>query len=212
MIFQDRTAAGQQLADRLDQQDIDADIVLGIPRGALPVARPVADALGAPLDIVVAQKMGAPNNPELAIGAVASDGTAWMNDDLIGRLGVEQEYIEREQEREADNARQKEEQYRDEAPDLAEKTVVVVDDGIATGATAIACLRRVRESRATRVVLVVPVGPPDSIDQIRSEADEIIALETPEDFRAVGQFYHSFDQVSDEEAIEYLDTESETSG
>ena len=211
-MFQDRTVAGQQLADRLAQQDIDADIVLGIPRGALPVARPVADALGAPLDIVVAQKMGAPNNPELAIGAVASDGTAWLNDDLIGRLGVEQEYIEREQEREADNARQKAEQYRDDAPDLAEKTVVVVDDGIATGATAIACLRQVSEAGAKHVVLAVPVGPPDSIDQIRPEADEIIALETPEDFRAVGQFYRSFDQVSDEEAIEYLDTESETSG
>jgi putative phosphoribosyl transferase len=211
-MFQDRTDAGQQLADRLDQQDIDADIVLGIPRGALPVARPVADALGAPLDIVVAQKMGAPNNPELAIGAVASDGTAWLNDDLIGRLGVEQDYIEQEREREADNARQKAEQYRDEAPDLAGKTVVVVDDGIATGATAIACLRQVSEAGATRVVLAVPVGPPDSLNQIRPEADEIIALETPEDFRAVGQFYRSFDQVSDVEAIEYLGTESETNG
>jgi putative phosphoribosyl transferase len=208
-MFQDRTAAGQQLADHLDQQDIDTDIVLGIPRGALPVARPVADALGAPLD-VVAQKMGAPNNPELAIGAVASDGTAWLNNDLIGRLGVDQEYIEREREHEADNARQKAEQYRDEAPDLAEKTVVVVDDGIATGATATACLRQVSEAGATRVVLAVPVGPPDSIDQIRPEADEIIALETLEDFRAVGQFYRSFDQVTDEEAIDYLD-ESETS-
>jgi putative phosphoribosyl transferase len=211
-MFQDRTAAGQQLADRLDQQDIDADIVLGIPRGALPVARPVADALAAPLDIVVAQKIGAPNNPELAIGAVASDGTAWLNDDLIGRLDVEQDYIEREREREADNARQKAEQYRDETPDLAEKTVVVVDDGIATGATAIACLRQVSEAGAQRVVLAVPVGSPDSIDRIQPEADEIITLETPEDFRAVGQFYRSFDQVADEEAIEYLDTESGTSG
>jgi putative phosphoribosyl transferase len=208
---EDRTAAGQQLADRLNQQDIEADIVLGIPRGALPVARPVADALGAPLDVVVAQKMGAPNNPELAIGAVASDGTAWLNDDLIGRLGVEQDYIEQERDREADNAHQKAEQYRDEAPDLAGKTVVVVDDGIATGATAIACLRQVSDAGATRVVLAVPVGPLDSIDQIRPEADETIALKTPEDFRAVGQFYGSFDQVTDEEAIDYLDG-SETSG
>ena len=211
-MFQDRTDAGQQLADRLDQQDINADIVLGIPRGALPVARPVADTLGATLDIVVAQKIGAPNNPELAIGAVASDGTAWFNDDLIGRFDVDQEYIEREREHEADNARQKLEQYRDETPDLEEKTIIVVDDGIATGATAIACLRRVSEAGAMRVVLAVPVGPPDSIEQIRPEVDELIALETPEDFHAVGQFYRSFDQVSDEEAIEYLDTESETSG
>jgi putative phosphoribosyl transferase len=211
-MFRDRTAAGQQLADRLDQQDVDADIVLGIPRGALPVARPVADALEAPLDVVVAQKMGAPNNPELAIGAATSDATAWFNDDLIERFGVDNEYIEREQEREADNARQKTKQYRDEAPDLAEKTVVVVDDGIATGATAIACLRQVSEAGAKRVVLAVPVGPPDSLDQIRPEADEVIALETPEDFRAVGQFYRSFDQVTDEQAIEYLDTESDTNG
>ena len=210
-MFQDRTDAGQQLADRLNQQDIDADIVLGIPRGALPVARPVADALGVPLNVVVAQKMGAPNNPELAIGAVASDGIVWLNDDLIERVGVEQDYIEREREREADNARQKLEQYRDGAPDLAEKTVVVVDDGIATGATAIACLRQVSEAGAKHVVLAVPIGPPNSIDQIRPEADEVIALETPADFRAVGQFYRSFDQVSDEQAIEYLDMESDTS-
>ena len=210
-MFQDRTDAGQQLADRLNQQDIDADIILGIPRGALPVARPVADTLCAPLDVVVSQKMGAPNNSELAIGAVASDGTAWLNDDLIERLGIEQDYIEREREREADNAHQKLEQYRDGAPDLAEKTVIIVDDGIATGATAIACLRRVSEAGAKRVVLAVPVGPPGSIDQIRPQADEVIALETLEDFRAVGRFYRSFDQVSDEQAIEYLDTKSDTS-
>lgn len=206
-MFTDRTDAGRQLADLLDHHDVEADIVLGIPRGALPVARPVADTLGVPLDIVVAQKMGAPNNSELAIGAVASDGNVWLNEDLIERLGVSDGYVTEERDRKADDARRKLERYRGDRdpPDLSGKAVVVVDDGIATGATARACLRQVRDADARRVVLAVPVGSPDSIEHVEGEADEVIVIDSPPYFSAVGQFYESFDQVTDEEAVAYLD-------
>lgn len=210
-MFQDRTDAGKRLGAQLAEDGIDADIVLGIPRGALPVARPVADALDAPLDIVVASKLGAPGNPELAIGAAASDGSLWLNDDLIDRARVSEDYIEEEREVEAETAYEKTEQYRDSGrlPELQGKHVVIVDDGVATGATAMACLRQVQEADASRIILAVPVGSPESIARLEAEADEVLALETPQDFRAVGQYYREFGQVSDEEAMAYLDTESE---
>ena len=212
-MFQDRTDAGRQLAELLDKEDVEADIVLGIPRGALPVARPVADALDVPLDIVVASKIGAPNNSELAIGAVASDGSSWLNDDIVDRLNVPDEYVERERDREAENARGKADRYRGDRdpPELAGKRVAVVDDGVATGATARACLGQVRDASADRVTLAVPVGSPDAIEDLQAHADEIVVVESPPHFNAVGQFYERFDQVSDEEAMTYLD-EDRSSG
>lgn len=206
-VFRDRRQAGDRLADLLRRESVEADVVLGIPRGALPVARPVADAFEVPLDVVVGSKIGAPNNPELAIGAVASDGSVWLNDDLIERLNVPDEYIEEERDEEAENARRKAERYRGDRdpPALTGKRVIVVDDGIATGATARACLRGIRKADADRVVLAVPVGPPDTLESLHAEADEVIAVESPSHFRAVGQFYERFGQVSDEEAMAYLD-------
>ncbi|APW97837.1 phosphoribosyltransferase [Halobiforma lacisalsi AJ5] len=205
--FDDRTDAGERLAAELERRGLEVEVVLGIPRGALPVARPVADALEADLDVVVARKMGAPNNPELALGAVASDGSVWYNDDLVDRLDVSETYLEEIREEEAENARKKADRYRDseELPDLEDERVVVVDDGVATGATANACLRQVREAGAAFVALAVPVGSPRSIAELEDEADEVIALRTPENFRAVGQFYRDFGQVTDQEAIGYLE-------
>ncbi|QFU81404.1 phosphoribosyltransferase [Natronorubrum aibiense] len=209
-MFDDRTDAGEQLAAHLERRGLEAELVLGIPRGALPVARPVADALDADLDVVVARKMGAPGNPELAIGAVASDGSVWYNDDLIARLGISEAYLEEVRTNEAENAREKASRYRDGAdlPSLEGQRVVVVDDGVATGATARACLRQVRDADATFVALAVPVASPRSVDDLEAEADEVIALETPQSFRAVGQFYRTFGQVSDDEAIAYLQEDS----
>jgi predicted phosphoribosyltransferase len=131
-MFKDRTDAGRQLADLLRDNDVEVDVVLGIPHGGLPVARPVADALDVPLDVVVVSKIGAPNNPELAIGAVASDGSIWRNDDLIDRIGVSEKYVERERESEAEAVRTKLERYggTDEPPDLDGKRVLIVDDGL----------------------------------------------------------------------------------
>ncbi|AFO56842.1 MULTISPECIES: phosphoribosyltransferase [Natrinema] len=206
-MFDDRTDAGDRLAAELESRDLVVDVVLGIPRGALPVARPVADALDADLDVVVARKMGAPQNPELALGAVASDGSVWYNDDLIDRLDPSEEYLAEVRAAEAENAREKADRYRESGgvPDRRGERVLLVDDGVATGATATACLRQVRGAEADWVGLAVPVGSPRAIDALEREADAVIALQTPADFRAVGQFYRTFDQVSDEEALEYLD-------
>lgn len=208
-MFADRTDAGERLAERLTAAGVDPDVVLAIPRGGLPVGRVVADRFGVPLDVVVAEKIGAPGNPELAIGAVAGDDSRWLNEALLERVGAADAYVERESDRESENAREKVERYRggDPAPDLTGKTVVLVDDGLATGATAVACLRQVRAAGASRVVLGVPVAPPDVPDRLRAEVDEMVVVETPSTFGAVGAFYRDFGQVSDEEALTYLDGE-----
>jgi predicted phosphoribosyltransferase len=210
-MFKNRTDAGERLADVLDDHDVEADVVLAIPRGGLPVGRVVADRLGVPLDIVAARKLGAPQNPELAIGAVASDGTVWLNESLIGDLGVGDAYVEERIEREREAALEKVERYRGTRPplDLRGKTVLLVDDGVATGATTIACLRQLRDADAERVVLAVPVAPPDTVERLRTEADEVVCVETPPHFGAVGQFYESFEQVSDERARTYLEFDEE---
>jgi predicted phosphoribosyltransferase len=205
-MFASRTDAGHRLADLLDDGDIRADVVVAIPRGGLPVGRVVADRLGIPLGVVVARKVGAPGNPELAVGAVAADGTVWRNEPLIADLGIEEASLA---ERIAVQRRAAAEATRgylggERPPEYEGKTVLVVDDGVATGATTIACVRGVRAAGAARVVLAVPVGPPATIERLRGEADEVVCVETPPHFRAVGQFYASFDQVSDEEAKAYL--------
>ncbi|ELY44605.1 phosphoribosyltransferase [Natronorubrum sulfidifaciens] len=206
--FRDRTDAGERLAAELRERGVDADIALAIPRGGLPLGRAVADELAIPLDIVVAKKIGAPGNPEYAIGAVASDGSVWRNEDAIGRTDSDEAYFQRRREEEAESARRKAERYRGDRgpPDLTGKTVVVVDDGVATGSTVRACLQTLSETDAERIVLAVPVGPPDSIAALEAEADAVVCLETPSRFMGVGQFYERFGQVSDEEAMAYLES------
>src|SRR6056297_650341 len=139
--FADREDAGRQLGERVRQENIGADVVLAIPRGGLPLGRAVADALDAPLDIVVASKIGAPNNPEYAIGAVASDGTLWRNEDAFRNSAIDEQYFEQQRHSEQQNAQEKARRYRGDqpAPDLTDKTVVLVDDGVATGSTIRAC-------------------------------------------------------------------------
>jgi predicted phosphoribosyltransferase len=204
-MFRDRTDAGTRLGEELDERDLDVDLVLGVPRGALPVAQPVADALGVPLGIAVAKKLGAPDNPEYAIGAAAADGSVYQDQETIDRLNIDEEYVERERERAAETAREKADTYRQGDPhDVEGRTVVVVDDGVATGATMKACVRMLREQDAGRIIVAVPVGSPESLSELRAEADEVISLAEPASFRAVGQFYDRFGQVSDEQAIDYL--------
>jgi predicted phosphoribosyltransferase len=205
-MFRDRTDAGAQLADVVADHDVETDVVLAVPRGGLPVGRAVADALGVPLDIVSARKIGAPRNPELAIGAVASDGTAWLNESLVDQLGVDEAYVEAETEREREVAAEKVERYREgrPAPELRDRTVLVVDDGLATGATTIACVRQVKAAGAARVVVAAPVASPSAVERLLSEADDVICVESPPHFGAVGQFYDSFEQVDDERAKAYL--------
>ena len=205
-MFTDREAAGERLAAELAERGVGADLVLAVPRGGLPLGRAVADRLGVPLDVVVAKKLGAPGNEELAIGAAAADGSLYRNDDLIARLGIDEEYVAAERERAAETARRKEATYRrGDPPDLEGKRVVVVDDGLATGATAIASVRRAKAGGAASVVLAVPVGARESLEAAAREADRVVVLETPARFGAVGRHYVDFSQVSDEEAVAYLE-------
>lgn len=202
-VYATREEAGRMLARRLSSYRQANVVVLGIPRGGLPVAREIADALAVPLDVIVVRKLGAPGQPELGIGAVV-DGDhprAIFNQDIIEHLGVEDEYIKAEIARQLKEVQRRETAYRGGRPKipLAGKTVIVVDDGIATGSSIRAALRGVRRQKPERLVLAVPVAPAESIEALRSDADEIVCLETPEDFFAVGQFYHDFHQVSDDE-------------
>ena len=206
-VFADRAEAGRRVAALLDSHEFEPDLVLAVPRGGLPVGRVVADAAGVPLDVVVARKIGAPDNPELAVGAVAADGSLWRNGSLIDELGLDERHLIDGIEREREAARAKLARYRGDrpAPDLAGRRVLVVDDGVATGATMIACLRSVRGAGAAAVGVAVPVGPPDTVERLHDEADAVLAVETPPHFRAVGSFYRAFEQVSDDEAVTYLD-------
>lgn len=205
--FHDRTDAGNQLADALRDRELGVDIVLAIPQGGLPLGRAVADALDVPLDVVVAKKIGAPGNPEYAIGAVAADGSVWRNEYAFRMRDIDEEYFEQTRREEAKNAQEKVDRYRGDrpTPDLARRTVTLVDDRVATGSTARACLEQVRASGTQRVVLSIPVGPPDTVTALQSVTDEVVLLETPTSFGGVGRFYEQFDQVSDDEAMAFLE-------
>ncbi|MBS3761047.1 phosphoribosyltransferase [Halodesulfurarchaeum sp.] len=205
--FTDRREAGQELGDALQALDTEFEIVLTIPRGGLPLGRAVADVLAVPLDIVVAQKIGAPNNPEYAIGAVTNDGTVWRNEAAINRTGADETYFETQRESEARNAQEKAERYRggSQPPKLEGKTVAVVDDGMATGSTMRAALKMLSDRGPARIVVGVPVGPLDTIQELEALVDDLVCLETPSHFRAVGQYYDRFDQVTDDEAMAYLE-------
>lgn len=206
-MFQDRTAAGGKLAAAIRDAGFEVAVVLAVPRGGLPVGRAVADAFDAPLDIVAAKKLGAPGNPELAIGAAAADGSVWLNEDLVSRFGVSEEYLESERRSAMETAREKEETYRAgrEPPTLAGKHVAIVDDGVATGATMFACLEAVQNADPASVLVGVPVAPRDTIGALQERADEVVIVERPRNFGAVGAFYEDFGQVTDEEAMAYLD-------
>jgi putative phosphoribosyl transferase len=205
-LFTDRRQAGEQLAEALDALAGEDVVVLGIPRGGVEVAAVVADHLHAPLDVVIPRKVGAPGNPELGLGAVA-EGVEVLDERLIRALGVDERYLEAEIAREEGEIRRRSERYRGQRPaiDLVGKVVVVVDDGIATGGTAVAALRWARARGAARVILAVPVAPAEAVARIRREADVVQVLATPEPFYAVGQWFDDFGQVSDDEVQELLE-------
>ncbi len=208
IVFSNRSEAGRMLAAALASYQGARVVVLGIARGGLPVAREVAEALGAPLDIVVVRKLGAPGQPELGIGAVV-DGDhprAIFNQEVIESLGVGDDYLNREIERQLKEIKRRELEYRGAqvAVPLAGKTVIVVDDGIATGSSVRAALRGARRAKPKQLILAVPVAPAETVEALRDDADHIVCLETPENFFAVGQFYRDFHQVSDGEVKQIL--------
>ncbi|HEX7592611.1 MAG TPA: phosphoribosyltransferase family protein [Anaerolineae bacterium] len=208
MLFRDRCDAGQQLAARLaflkDQPNV---IVLGIPRGGVVVAAEVARALNAPLDIFIAHKIGASFNPELAIGALTSNGELVRDEDLIDELRLSEKDIAREVEYQRGEIARRLALFRGKLSplDVAEKTVILVDDGVATGSTVLAALRALRKQSPARVILAIPVGPADTVARLARECDQTVVLATPEPFWAVGRFYMRFDQTQDEEVVRLLE-------
>ncbi len=204
--FRDRADAARRLVRALAHVSGSHVLVLGIPRGGVPIAAEVARALTAELDIIVARKAGVPEQPELALGAVTSDGIRFTNADVIRSLGLTAPEVEASFARAALEAQSREERLRGDRakPKIEGRTVIVVDDGLATGATLRAAIRSVRRSRPARLIAAVPVGSPETCDEMRHEVDELVCLERPEFFLAIGQFYDSFPQVSDDEVRSIL--------
>jgi putative phosphoribosyl transferase len=206
-MFEDREAAGVALSRRLAGYAGRSDVViLGLPRGGVPVAYQVARALAAPLDILVVRKLGVPFQPELAMGAIASGGGAWLNQDVIRMARVRPDQLEQVIEHERAELARRERTYRSKraALDLRGRTVILVDDGMATGASLYAAAQAVRSLAPAKLIAAVPVAPMDAADRMADAVDEFVCVETPDNFRAVGQFYRRFDQTSDDEVRECL--------
>jgi putative phosphoribosyl transferase len=204
--FSDRVDAGKRLASALKDFAPKNGIVLAIPRGGVVVGYEIAKVLAVPLDIIIPHKLGAPDNPELAIGAIAEDGTAILDDNLITYMGVSREYIREESERQKQEIQRRLKMYRQDAPNpnLKGLGVIIVDDGIATGSTMKAALASVKNRGAASVTVAVPVGPPQTIQELKKQADRVVCLYTPDYFQAIGQFYSDFSQTTDEEVIQLL--------
>ena len=206
-VFRDRREAGDVLAQKLasyrDRNDL---LVLGLARGGVPVGWPVARALGAPLDVFLVRKLGVPQWQELAMGALAAGGGVVINDSLVRSLGISDEQVQDAIERETDELHRRERAYRGDRPpvDMANKTVILVDDGIATGASMLAAVRAVRADAPSAVVVAVPVGPPSTCRELANEADDVVCATMPPGFEAVGQVYEDFHQVTDDEVRELL--------
>jgi predicted phosphoribosyltransferase len=209
--YRDRHHAGQVLADHVaerlpGQGEADTPVVLGLPRGGVPVAAPVADRLGAPLDILTVRKIGTPHHEELAIGAVASGGLRVLNDDLIAHLGIPRSVVEDRARVAVDELDEREARLRGDRPPvpLTDARVLVVDDGLATGATMRAAVKALRSSAASSIVVAVPVGAPDSCAEVEAVADLVICPLRPPEFSAVGQWYDNFSPTTDADVIELL--------
>ncbi len=208
-MFKDRADAGRRLAQKLGAYGAETPVVVALPRGGVPVGYEIARALNAPLDIIVVRKIGAPGQHELGIGALV-DGDhpeTVLNEELLQLIDVSREYLDREIKLELREIRRRETLYRKGHPAIAlsGRTVLVVDDGIATGGSIRAALRGIRRRGASKIVLAVPVAAAETLRSLRVESDEIECLESPESFGAIGEFYRDFNQTSDQEVIGLLD-------
>jgi putative phosphoribosyl transferase len=201
VLFRDRIDAGRTLAESLRQYRGQNVLVLGIPRGGVPLAAEVAEAIEGELDVIVARKLGAPGSRELAIGAVTSNGGRYLNESLIEEIGVSDQYLERITAAEMDEAHRRETRFREDrpAPKIEDRTVIVVDDGLATGATMRASVRSVRLSAPAQLIVAVPVGSREACEGLEEEADEVVCLHRPETFWAIGGFYENFEPTEDDE-------------
>ncbi|GGY76835.1 phosphoribosyltransferase [Marinobacter zhanjiangensis] len=205
--IQDRKTAGHELALALeDYRNREHLVVLALPRGGVPVAAEIAQHLGAELDLMIVRKLGTPGQEELAMGAIASGGARVLNRRILDYGGVSDEAIEKVAERERQELKRREQAYRGDRPwpDMSDATIILVDDGLATGATMGAALQALKVHRPREVVVAVPVAPADTIRNLRSSADDIVCLETPDPFSSIGQWYRDFHQVSDDEVRQLL--------
>jgi predicted phosphoribosyltransferase len=210
MRFHDRVHAGRELAERLrirqEAGTLTHPVVLALPRGGVTVAREVAEALDAPLDVLVVRKIGAPSQEELSVGALAGDDPPLFDEQTLEQLGLRPSALDDVVERERAELRRREERYRQgrPEPELRDRTVILVDDGLATGATARAALRWLRARSPERVVVAVPVCSPQAADVLRGEADEVLCLQRPADFLAVAEWYEDFEQLTDDDVLAAL--------
>ena len=205
--FPNRIEAGRLLAEELEKYaDRDDVIVLGLPRGGVPVANEVATRLRAPLDVFIVRKLGVPGFEELAAGAIASGGVRVLNEDVMRAIPHADQAIEAVTARETTELQRREQIYREgrPAPDLRDRIAILVDDGLATGATMRAAVKALRQRGAAKIVVAVPVGPPDTCHEIEEQADETVCLSMPEFFQAVGQYYEDFSQTTDEDVRQLL--------
>lgn len=205
-LFEDRRDAGRKLAAELEEYRRADGVILALPRGGAVVGFEVAAALQLPMDVFISRKIGAPGNPELAIGAVAEIDGVWTDRDAMALLGVSEQYVQQEADRQRHEIERRIQLYRQgrPLPPLDGKTVIVVDDGIATGYTMLAALRGIRRANPALLVAAVPVAPQDTLWKVSQEADRAVCLATPEPFFAVGFHYVSFEQVSDEAVVDLL--------
>jgi putative phosphoribosyl transferase len=211
--FKDRVQAGQHLATKLGQYANDPDvIVLGLPRGGVVVAYEVAQKLGLPLDIFLVRKLGVPGYEELAMGAIASGGIRVMNDDVLRMVNISQSAIEAAVKKEGQELERREKAYRGNRPrlDVRDKKLILVDDGLATGATMRAAVAALRKQRPRQIIIAVPTASPDTCEDFRAEVDDIICAMTPMPFHAVGEWYEDFPQNTDEEVQHLLRASSNT--
>ena len=207
MIFRDRADAGRKLAAQLARYTNREDVlVLALPRGGVPVAYEVAKKLHAPLDVFLVRKLGVPGHEELAMGAIATGGVRVVNEDLISYLGIPNEVIDSIAAIEQRELERREKAYRDgrPPPELKNKVVILIDDGLATGSTMRAAAASLRQQNPARIVVAVPVSSPETCEEFRSEVDDIVCAVTPQHFRGVGLWYNDFSQTSDEEVRELL--------
>jgi putative phosphoribosyl transferase len=214
--FVDRTDAGRRLAERLLRFKDEGPAVLALPRGGVPVGYAIAVALDAPLDLVLVRKIGAPFQPELAVGAVVDGDRAEtvINRDIVGEYQIPESYLENEAARQLEEIERRRRLYRAGRPNIevCDRTAIVVDDGIATGATMEAALHAIRRAGPRRLILAVPVAPPDTIERLRPQVDEIECLITPRHLGAIGMFYADFRQLSDDDVVDLLRQAAERPG
>lgn len=206
-VFTDRFEAGERLARLLEGYRDESCVVYALPRGGVPVGYEISRVLEAPLEVLVSRKLGAPGQPELGIGAVTSDGVRFLNGPMVEQLGVPDDYVQRVTAEESEEAHRRARLLRGEYPEIQTRgrTAIVVDDGLATGATARAAIRSLHERGARHVVLAVPVCAAQTEADIRAEVDDLVCLESPADLGAIGFWYRDFNQITDEAALELLE-------